>query len=119
LFTDGEFPSTHGSGWCPGYECSTVFHFGKTIPFRFAPEQSWAGQRFRDDAGHQLGPLLNQEMHMYQKPTLERFGTFRDLTLAGCIGSTDGASLPGIGNSTGGTPIITGNVTSVCFAGSR
>lgn len=35
---------------------------------------------------------------MYQKPTLEKFGSFRDLTRLGFASSTDGASIFGIGS---------------------
>lgn len=35
---------------------------------------------------------------MYEKPTLQRFGTFRELTLLGLNSSTDGASIFGIGS---------------------
>ena len=34
---------------------------------------------------------------MYQKPALQRFGTFRDLTQAGCVGASDGFAVEGIG----------------------
>jgi hypothetical protein len=39
---------------------------------------------------------------MYQKPVLQKFGSFRDLTLLGVNGSTDGAVVLGI-TSTGCT----------------
>lgn len=32
----------------------------------------------------------------YQKPTVEKFGAFRDLTLLGLSSSTDGASIFGV-----------------------
>lgn len=35
---------------------------------------------------------------MYQKPTLQRFGSFRELTKLGIDSSTDGASFLGIGS---------------------
>lgn len=38
---------------------------------------------------------------MYQKPLLQRFGTFRELTQLGLASSTDGASILGIGTSPG------------------
>lgn len=38
---------------------------------------------------------------MYQKPRVERFGTFRELTQVGFNGSTDGFTICGIGNGTG------------------
>jgi hypothetical protein len=34
---------------------------------------------------------------MYQKPKVERFGTFRELTQIGFNGSTDGFTICGIG----------------------
>lgn len=57
---------------------------------------------------------------MYQKPSLQRFGTFRDLTQLGCFGATD-LVIPGIGNSTGSIPeiVIGGDgilTTKICFA---
>jgi len=54
---------------------------------------------------------------MYQKPTIARFGTFRDLTQAGCIGTTDGRSFEGSGTSVGSTPRITNGTTDFCFTG--
>ena len=42
---------------------------------------------------------------MYQKPRVERFGTFRELTQAGTLGQGDGAAvLCNIGNDVCGTP---------------
>jgi hypothetical protein len=38
---------------------------------------------------------------MYQKPVLEKFGHFRDLTRLGLSSSTDGFSVIGIGTSPG------------------
>lgn len=35
---------------------------------------------------------------MYQKPQLQKFGTFRELTLLGLNSSTDGAVIFGIGS---------------------
>jgi hypothetical protein len=35
-------------------------------------------------------------MGMYQKPQLERFGTFRELTLLGNNGNTDGQTFMGV-----------------------
>ncbi len=42
---------------------------------------------------------------MYQKPVIERFGTFRDLTLAGFAGTSDGVTFFGAnsGSSAGGS----------------
>lgn len=34
---------------------------------------------------------------MYQKPTLEKYGSFRDLTLIGLTGAADGATQYGNG----------------------
>ena len=53
---------------------------------------------------------------MYQKPSLQRFGTFRDLTQAGCQGALDGRVVEGIGTSTGSQPNATADF---CFVGSR
>lgn len=49
---------------------------------------------------------------MYQKPTVARLGTFRQLTQTGCVGTTDLTSIPGA-TSIGSTPIGAG---TVCFA---
>lgn len=35
---------------------------------------------------------------MYEKPTVQRFGTFRELTQLGFASATDGASILGIGS---------------------
>ena len=59
---------------------------------------------------------------MYYKPSVRRFGTFRDLTQAGCNGLTDGETFKGTtGPSVGNTPRITSGTTDYCFtsAGSR
>ena len=58
---------------------------------------------------------------MYTKPSVTRFGTFRDLTQVGCFNVTDGISIVGIGTSVGNTPEIVKGVdgvltTKVCFA---
>jgi hypothetical protein len=53
---------------------------------------------------------------MYQKPALQVFGTFRDLTQAGCEGATDGRVVDGIGSSVGSLPNATADF---CFVGSR
>ena len=53
----------------------------------------------------------------YQKPAVERFGTFRDLTQAGCAGGSDGATLQG-SVSIGSTPTFSGTnpvTTDFCF----
>ncbi len=58
---------------------------------------------------------------MYEKPTVQKFGTFRDLTQAGCTGASDGATFMGSGTSVGDVPRITNGTTDYCFtnAGSR
>ena len=58
---------------------------------------------------------------MYEKPSVQRFGTFRDLTQAGCSGMSDGETFKGTGPSVGNTPRITNGTTDFCFvsAGSR
>ena len=58
---------------------------------------------------------------MYQKPSVQRFGTFRDLTQAGCSGMTDGETFRGSGPSVGSVPRVTNGTTDFCFtsAGSR
>ena len=56
---------------------------------------------------------------MYSKPSLQRFGTFRDLTQFGCFGSSD-LVIPGIGATDGNIPeIITiggRKTTKICFS---
>jgi hypothetical protein len=52
-------------------------------------------------------PRTSQETTVYQKPTLMRFGSFRELTQLGNDGASDGASFQGIsspGCSTDGVP---------------
>lgn len=49
---------------------------------------------------------------MYQKPTVVRLGTFRQLTQLGCTGATDNFSIPGV-TSIGSVPIGKG---TVCLA---
>jgi hypothetical protein len=58
---------------------------------------------------------------MYQKPSVQRYGTFRELTQVGCFSVTDGVSIVGIGSAVGSTPeVMTGAdgvlTTKVCFA---
>ncbi len=38
---------------------------------------------------------------MYQKPKVERFGTFRELTQVGFNGTTDGFTICGVNGGTG------------------
>ena len=38
---------------------------------------------------------------MYQKPKVERFGTFRELTRVGFNGTTDGFTICGVNGGTG------------------
>lgn len=56
---------------------------------------------------------------MYDKPTVQRFGTFRDLTRLGCTGISD-LVVPGIGASDGHVPEIVdiGGIltTKICFS---
>lgn len=53
---------------------------------------------------------------MYTKPQLDRFGTFRDLTQAGCQGALDGRIVEGVGTSTGSQINATADF---CFVNSR
>jgi hypothetical protein len=58
---------------------------------------------------------------MYSKPTVQRFGSFRDLTQVGCFNVTDGISIVGIGTAVGNVPEIVKGAngkltTKVCFA---
>ncbi len=53
----------------------------------------------------------------YSKPALTRFGSFRELTQAGCEGASDGHTVEGVvGISTGREPNATADF---CFVGSR
>jgi hypothetical protein len=53
---------------------------------------------------------------MYQKPILQTFGTFRELTQAGCSGMSDGRTFEGTtGPSVGDTPRVTNGTTDFCF----
>ena len=57
---------------------------------------------------------MNQPM--YQKPSVQRFGAFRNLTRAGCTGASDGATFMGVtGPSTGDVPRITSGTIDYCF----
>ena len=56
---------------------------------------------------------------MYTKPSVEKFGTFRSLTQAGCNTPSDGRTFEG-GTSVGTEPRVTNGTTDYCFtAGSR
>ena len=61
---------------------------------------------------------------MYQKPTIARFGSFRELTQAGCTGNSDNIAWTGPGpggTSVGDTPRRTNGTIDYCFTdgGSR
>ena len=57
---------------------------------------------------------------MYHKPAVSSFGTFRELTQAGCAGASDGKTFEGSGASVGGVPRVTNGTTDFCFSsGSR
>ena len=51
--------------------------------------------------GKQLGITRHEEGRVYQKPRVERFGSFRELTQVGFNGTTDGFTICGIGGGTG------------------
>lgn len=48
---------------------------------------------------------------MYDRPTLQKFGTFRELTKLGNDGASDGATVHGIGTSDG---CLTGGFPNNC-----
>ncbi|MBA2683232.1 MAG: lasso RiPP family leader peptide-containing protein [Gemmatimonadaceae bacterium] len=48
-----------------------------------------------------LGITRLQEGRVYQKPRVERFGTFRELTQVGFNGTTDGFTICGANGGTG------------------
>ena len=54
---------------------------------------------------------------MYTKPSVQKFGSFRELTQAGCAGVSDGKTFEGSGPSTGNTPRVTNGTTDFCFFG--
>jgi hypothetical protein len=55
---------------------------------------------------------------MYQKPTVERFGTFRDLTQQGFNGNNDGITFNGVnGNNCQDVDIGGGQTTLTCIVG--
>jgi hypothetical protein len=63
---------------------------------------------------------MRQEDEMsYQRPSVTRFGNFRDLTQAGCTGMSDGRTFEGAPGdvSTGATPRVTNGTTDFCFTG--
>lgn len=51
--------------------------------------------------GKQRGITRLQEGRVYQKPRVERFGTFRELTQVGFNGTTDGFTICGDNGGTG------------------
>ncbi len=53
----------------------------------------------------------------YEKPTVQKFGTFRHLTRAGCVSIGDGKTFEGSGPSVGSEPRITDGTTDYCFTG--
>jgi hypothetical protein len=57
---------------------------------------------------------------MYQKPAVEKFGTFRTLTRAGCNPSNaDGATFMGVHGGQGDPPRVTNGTVDYCFTGSK
>ena len=54
---------------------------------------------------------------MYTKPSVQKFGSFRELTQAGCAGTSDGKTFEGSGPSVGNTPRVTNGTTDFCFSG--
>ena len=61
----------------------------------------------RTCAGQAARPHVTGRRRVYQKPKVERFGTFRELTQIGLQGSSDGFTICGIGgtgNNFCGTP---------------
>jgi hypothetical protein len=55
---------------------------------------------------------------MYQKPTVERFGTFRDLTQQGFNGANDGITFEGAnGNNCQSVVTAGGQTTLTCVVG--
>ncbi len=55
---------------------------------------------------------------MYGKPTVVRFGSFRELTRAGCSGSSDNITWTGPGpggTAVGDTPRVTNGTIDYCF----
>ena len=54
---------------------------------------------------------------MYYKPTIQRFGSFRDLTRVGCAGGSDGMMFQG-GVAVGSVPTFSGSTmvtTDFCY----
>ncbi|MGH7649118.1 MAG: lasso RiPP family leader peptide-containing protein [Gemmatimonadaceae bacterium] len=65
------------------------------------------GRGGRTSAGRAARPHDTGRRRVYQKPKVERFGTFRELTQIGLQGSSDGFTICGIGgtgNNFCGTP---------------
>lgn len=65
-----------------------------TIPAIRDPDGEWG--RLADPR------LSNMECLVYQKPAVQKFGSFRELTQVGFLASSDGASALGIGNDGSG-----------------
>ena len=58
-------------------------------------------------------------MKKYEKPGVTRFGTFRELTQAGCVGGSDGFQFQGA-TSIGNAPTFSGSnpvTTDYCYVG--
>ena len=54
---------------------------------------------------------------MYEKPKLERFGTFRELTQVGFNGNSDGFTVCGVPGASGtGSDVCGGATTAPCLA---
>ncbi|MDQ6827757.1 MAG: lasso RiPP family leader peptide-containing protein [Gemmatimonadota bacterium] len=55
---------------------------------------------------------------MYNKPRVERFGTFRELTQQGFQGASDGITFAGTnGNNCQNEFLVNGQTTLVCIVG--
>jgi hypothetical protein len=59
------------------------------------------GQNGPDFTGQAARQNLRHGGTVYQKPKVERFGTFRELTRVGFNGTTDGFTICGVNGGTG------------------
>jgi hypothetical protein len=76
-------------------ERNDKFHYDKKIVRRRRPSGPYF-RRASSSASHDI-----EEGRVYQKPRVERFGSFRELTQVGFNGTTDGFTICGIGGGTG------------------
>ena len=86
------------------------------IKCRASGQQVYGGRGGRNSAGRTARSLDTGRRRVYQKPKVERFGTFRELTQIGLQGNSDGYTICGIGGT--GSDYCGGPDTPPCRQGS-